>query len=685
MSFLGQEEQVRELQDRFRYVTPILFLGLGLLASRLVLLQVIRGDTMRKAAEENRIKRVEIPAPRGMIFDRNGTLLVDNRPAFDLEIIPQYLKESGQTKEVIHKISELINMPEDEIHKKLEKAKYQPTFMPIKIKTDLDRDEVAKLETWKIAMPGVSVEMEIKRTNVFGDIASHLLGYIGEVTGTDLPALSKKRHPYKLGDSIGKFGIEKELEDELRGLDGENLVEVDALGRRIRDAKQGRVLAKGKETPAVPGHNMTLTIDQDLQLAAAKAFGNKAGGLVAINPKTGEILAMVSRPSFDPTEFSRGVSAALWKSLLDNENRPLRDKNIQDHYAPGSTFKALTAIAGLEDGVINEQTHFHCPGAIRVGNRIYHCHKKQGHGDMNVVTALTQSCDVFFFRVAQKLKSVDDLSKWAFRLGLGAKTGIPLAREVPGLIPTEGWKQTRFHQPWNVGETLSVAIGQSFVLTSPIQLANLYATIANGGTLYRPYFVKSVQNVDGHVMKNFSPQVIAKTQLHPKTVELLRRGLLGVVNQPTGTAFSQRIPGVDFAGKTGTSQVIRIAADKIYQKCENLKYRQRHHALFAGFAPAEDPVIAVGVVAEHACHGASGAAPVARAVIKAYLEKYWPDIYGEKNLAARIKAKGEPLHLPARGTAEDEEDVVPDLPSVPSAPGTQTQESETMPRPEAEE
>jgi penicillin-binding protein 2 len=391
------------------------------------------------------------------------------------------------------------------------------------------------------------------------------------------------------------------------------------------------------EKPPIPGKNIILTVDQDLQRAAVEAFGEKVGSLVAIDPRNGEILAMVSRPSFDPTEFSRGIPSELWVKLLANESKPMGDKTIGDHYPPGSTFKVVTAIAGLEEGVIDENTRIHCSGKMPFGGRPFHCHKKGGHGDVNVVSALTQSCDIFFYRVAQRLKSVNDIAKWATHMGLGRKTGINLAREVPGLIPTEEWKMKRFKQPWSAGETLSVAIGQSYVLVTALQLANLYASIGNGGTLYQPHLLRSIESNDGQVEQEIAGEVADRAELSPKTRELVMQGLWGVINAPGGTAASQRLPGMDFVGKTGTVQVMRIAEDKIYQKCDGMKFKDRHHGVFAGFAPAKNPVIAVAVIGEHACSGSRGAAPIARAVVKRYLEKYFPDIYGEKAIAARLK------------------------------------------------
>ena len=654
MSFIGNEEQIRYLQERFKFVYGVLFIGLGVLLARMVYLQVVNGDQFRQYSEENRIKRVKIPAPRGMMFDRNNNLLIDNRPAFNVQITPQYLYESGRPKVVLEKLASLIKQPVSEIEKKLKRADGQPAFMPVIIKDNLTRDEVAVLETWKIDMPGVQVEMAISRTNLAKEVGSNLYGYISRVSVPELPTLNlNASRKYALDDSVGKSGLEKEYEDTLRGVDGSELVEVDALGRSIQNIKgKGRVLAQAQEEPFVPGKNLILSIDQDLQNAAIRGFGEKNGGLIAIDPRNGEVLAMVSKPSFDPSDFSRGIDPEVWAKLISDENHPLRDKTIQDHFSPGSTFKTITAIAALEEGVINKDTTFTCTGSISLGNRKVHCWKKQGHGTINVVTALSQSCDVFFYRVAQKLKSVDDIAKYAFHLGLGKKTGIELGREVPGLIPTEAWKQQRFNVPWSPGETLYVAIGQSFVLTTAIQLANAYAAIANGGTLFRPHVVKEIQSEDGKTIKEFLPKVMDKTNLSPQTVQLVTDGLWGAINAPGGTAYWTHIPGMEWAGKTGTVQVVTQKADKIYQKCENLRYNQRHHGVFVGYAPIKDPSIVVAVFAEHACSGSHGAAPVAREVMKTYLQKYYPDLYSDRAIEERKQIERETLKKSGRSMPE---------------------------------
>ncbi len=638
MSFIGNEEQIRFLQERFKMIYGVLFIGLAVLLSRMVYLQLINGDQMRQYAEENRIKRVKIPAPRGMMFDRFNRLLIDNRPAFDVLITPQYLRESGKSKEVIEKLSKVIKIPVAEIERKLNKARMQATFMPVSIKENLSRDEVAELETWKIDMPGVQVEMAISRTNLAKDIGSNLYGYIGRVSEPELPTLNQiASRKYQLDDSVGKSGLEKQYEEILRGVDGSELVEVDALGRRIQSAKaKGRVLSQNPEEPSVPGKNLILSIDQDLQDAAVRGFGDKTGGLIAIDPRTGEVLAMVSRPSFNPAEFARGIDPEVWQKLLADEAHPLRDKTIQDHYSPGSTFKAITAIAALEEGLIDKDTTFSCTGSINLGNRKVRCWNPKGHGVMNVVSALTHSCDVFFYRVAQKFKSVDDIAKYAMHMGLGHKTGIDVGREVPGLFPTEAWKQQRFNVPWSPGETLYVAIGQSFDLLTTIQLANAYASIVNGGILYKPRVVKAIQSEDGKILKEFVPQVMDRTKLKKETIDLVTEGLWGVVNAPGGTAYWTHVPGMEWAGKTGT---VQLMTQKEGSKCENMPYSHRHHGVFVGYAPIKNPSIVVALVAEHACSGSHGASPIAKEVIKTYLQKYYPDLYSDKALAERKEAE----------------------------------------------
>ncbi len=640
MSFLGQDEQIREFQFRFKYLYFALVSAFILLISRIWYLQIISGDTFRRYSEENRIKSVKIKSPRGMIFDRNKKLIIDNRPAYDLEITPEELYSNKEWKTTIERLAKILNMKSDEILDILDAAKGQPRFLPIKIKQDLSKEELAVIESHKLDLPGANIQVDIKRTNLYQDLASHLMGYIGEVNPTELPRLNKIIGQdgilYKMGDVTGKSGLEARWESTLRGIDGEDYMEVDAFGHRRKASES--IAGELKDKQSIPGKNIILTIDQDLQVAALEAFkklfgDKKIGAVIALNPKTGEILASVSQPSFDPTEFSRGISSQRWNELLNNEFHPLRDKTIQDHYSPGSTFKAITAIAGLEEGAIDINSTVSCTGGYKFGNRTYGCWKKTGHGTVNVVQALAQSCDVFFYKLGQKI-GIDMIAKYAKMLGLGTKTGINLAHEEVGLVPTEAWKKQRFNQEWNPGETLSNAIGQSYMLTTPLQLANAYAAIGSGA-LYRPHVVKYIESVDGRILKEYQPEHITKVTLSKKTLDIVHQGLFNVVNDPHGTTYSNRIPGLDVAGKTGTTQVIGLPQGKGKNiKCENMPFIQRDNGLFAAFAPADDPVIAVAVVTEHSCHGATGAAPIAMQIIKAYLQKANPQKYGEEVLKA---------------------------------------------------
>ena len=359
---------------------------------------------------------------------------------------------------------------------------------------------------------------------------------------------------------------------------------------------------------------------------AYKALEDKVGGAVAVDVHTGEILAMVSRPSFDPTQFSRGITSEYWKALVEDEKNPLRDKTIQEHYSPGSTFKTITAIAALEEGIVDENMSVNCTGSFVLGRRKFHCWKQHGHGKVNLIRSIRESCDVYYYKIATML-DIDVLAKYARALGLGMKSGIKLSRETSGLIPTKEWKRKRSGEEWVKGETLSCAIGQSFVLTTPLQLAMSYSAIANGGNLYRPRIIKEIFLNSGKILTKERPQLIDRINLKPEVLSLIKRGLWEAVNSRKGTAWWHRGRGIDMAGKTGTSQVMSFSADQLFSKCEERPYKQRHHGIFAAFAPSASPKIAIGVVVEHGCHGSSAAAPVARAIAEAYMKKYLPKEY----------------------------------------------------------
>lgn len=592
----------------------------AVIAARLTWLQVIHGEKFERYSRENRIRQIEIPAPRGMILDRNKQLIVDNRPTFDVQIVPQYFKnlQRDEQERILNRLSSFIDMPKEKILEKLNGKRYEAPHIPVKIKLNLSQKELALIKTHKLDLPSIEVAMEIKRTYLHGETGAHLLGYLGEINDKELRKVRKEGKRYRQGDVIGKTGIEKRWEPTLRGIPGRDFIEVDALGRR--KSQRDDVMDWLQPRPSIPGKNVVLTIDQEIQEVAKKAFEDKIGGLIALKPSTGEILAKVSVPSFNPTEFARGPSVNLWKSLVNNPYKPLRDKTIQDHYAPGSVFKTLTSIAALEEGIVDENTTFFCPGSIRVGNRRYHCHAKYGHGEVDVYDALEKSCDVYYYRIAQKM-DIDVLAKYAKRFGMGEKTQSGFRKETTGLIPTRAWKEKTFNEPWIPGETLSCVIGQSFVLTTMIQLANFYSALMNGGTLWKPFVVKQIESAEGEVLRSFEPEALRKVEVSDKTLKIVQEALYRVIHGERGTARRLKSLGVDMIGKTGTSQVVNFSADKIYGKCEEFEFQYRHHGLFVAVAPKKNPQIALAIVAEHAC-SSKYTLPIAKKVIKAYLDKY---------------------------------------------------------------
>lgn len=621
----GEEELVKIHKDRAALISYIITAAFGLVLARLWYLQVYKGETLHNYSIQNRLRKEVVWAPRGLIYSRDDQLLVDNIPRFDAILTPQFLIDKEETLE---KLAKILSTDVASIEQVLKKNSNQARYRPIIIKKNITFEELAQIETQNADLPGISVDTFISREYRDKDVGAHLLGYISEISQIQLPKFRERdKKEYRLGDFIGQFGIEEQLDKYLRGENGHEFVEVDARGRRKRYINTDNLFKGIEDEKPLSGMNVKLTIDRDMQIAAFNALEGKVGGVVAVDIDSGEVLTMVSRPSFDPSQFSRGLTPEYWRSLVNNKDHPLRDRNIQEHFSPGSTFKALTAIAAFEEGEIDENTEVNCTGSFRLGRKVYHCWKKAGHGSVSLVRAIRESCNVYFQKTANKM-DIDDLAKHAKAFGLGTRTGISLPREVSGLIPTKEWKKKRYGQEWQAGETLSVSIGQSYVLTSTIQMAISYAAIANGGKIYRPYVVKDIYDSEGELVKTFTPELLSEAKMkNPKTLKFVREGLYQVVNNPKGTAFWRRGQGIQMAGKTGTSQVKSSSADKIYQKCENMDYESRHHGVFVGFAPYENPKIAAAVIIEHGCHGSSAATPVAEAVITQYMKKYQPEMY----------------------------------------------------------
>jgi penicillin-binding protein 2 len=573
-----------------------------ILLVRLFYLQVIEGEEYRRLSENNCIRLQSIDPPRGLIYDRQGRLLVDNRVSFDLSIVP---RDARPVEETIRRLAGYSGLDQAQLEAQVTRGRQQSAYRPVLLRQDIDRNALAAIEARRYDLPGVEVDVMARRHYLQGESAGHLLGYLGEINADELAC---GRYPgCRRGDLVGKCGAEKSFESYLRGERGGRQVEVDARGQVVR------VL---KTVAAQPGKNLRLSIDQRVQIVAETALGENAGAVVAVDPTNGQVLVMASQPSFDPNRFVGGISHADWQELVSNPKRPLENKAIQAEYPPASTYKVVTALAGLQEGVIDRHLKIFCPGQMAYGNRVYRCWKKGGHGSLDVVEAITQSCDVFFYQTGIKL-GVDRLARYAQGCGLGAPTGINLDNEQGGLIPTSEWKQRRYGVGWQGGETLSIAIGQGFDLVTPLQMAMLMAAIGNGGILYRPELIKAVENPEGRVVDSVEPVVVGKIPVRPEVLALVQEGLFRVVNAERGTARRIRLPEIEISGKTGTAQVYsrKGDADRGAPVADHLK----DHAWFTAYAPSRNPRIAVAVIVEHGEHGSSAAAPVAKAVIQAYL------------------------------------------------------------------
>jgi penicillin-binding protein 2 len=581
----------------------LVLLAFAILIARLFYLQIVEGNEYRRLSEINSIRLQDIDAPRGLILDRNNQLLVDNRPSFDLHII---LKDAKPLDATLTKLGRIIGETPEALREQIRNDKRRGPYTPLLLKEDIGRDLLAAIEVHKYDLPGVVVHVTPRRHYLFGTFAAHLLGYVGEISAEELRC--KPYEECKGGDFIGKFGIEKSFETILRGKRGGRQVEVNATGQVVR------VL---ETVDAQAGHNLTLTIDRRLQSTAEALLQDKAGAVVAMDPNSGDILAMASSPSFDPNWFVVGMRNEQWQSLITNPFRPLENKAVQGEYPPASTFKIITAIAGLEEGVIDANTTMFCPGYYRYGNRVYRCWKHAGHGAVNVVQALEQSCDVFFYQVGEAV-GVDTLAKYAKAFGLGDLTGINLSQEAKGLIPTKEWKLKRLGEPWQGGETLSVAIGQGFDLVTPLQMAVLIATVGNGGTRIKPRLIRGNSPDPEDGASDSQSEIEESLPISEATLSLVRQGLWEVVNKRNGTAWQSRLKDLEFSGKTGTAQVVGRPPAGVKDE-EQLKELHKDHAWFVAYAPSAHAQIAIAVIIEHGEHGSSAAAPIASKIIETYL------------------------------------------------------------------
>ncbi len=581
----------------------IVVVAFASLILRLWELQVSEGEYHRALSENKRVRLKRVNATRGLIYDRNGQLLVENRPSFDVVMVPE---DARRPQDILTRLGGFLHQDMTDARQALASASasHRPPFENVVLRRDVDWDTLVAVETRQIELPGVSMQIGPRRNYLWGPLYAHLLGYVGEVNVDELQRLDG----YQMGDTIGKYGLEKYWEERLRGENGGQQIEVDAFGRKLH------VL---DEVPETPGANIHLTLDIGLQQAAEEAMGDQQGAIVVLRPHDGGVLAMVSKPAFDPNMFSRGITEDEWRALLTDPLHPPANKAIQGQYPPGSTFKIVVATAALEENIINPFQRIFCGGSLHFGNHEFHCWKKGGHGWVNLHEAIVQSCDVYFYQVGQRL-GVDTIAEYAHRYGLGAPTGIPLDHERGGTIPDTQWKRQRYGEPWYSGETLSVAVGQGYVTATPLQMANLIATVADDGVRHRPHYIDHVDVAEGEPPADAVPAKDVKLGVRKSTLAQVQAALRDVVESEHGTGKKARVEGIEVAGKTGTSQAVRLKTDrKVNQQL--LPRAERDHAWFVSFAPVGAPEVAIACLIEHAGGGGGAmAAPVVQKVLSYY-------------------------------------------------------------------
>lgn len=611
-------------ERKFRLATLAIFTVIVVLGLRLWYVQIYRGDYYSRISKHNRMRKLAIPAPRGLIYDRRGQLLLGNRPSFNLLYVPQ---DAQQQERTLQLLAGLVHVPAANLARRIAATRGRPEFLPLVLKRTLSQHEVSLLNINRMYLPGIDTGMFPQR-HYHPGLPAHLIGYIGQIAADTLHTY-RQRHPhknYQPGDLVGKQGLELRWESFLRGQRGYEVVQVDAFGRRVQQDEQFALPLPRQE--AVPGANLELTLDYQLQQQVAAAFQGKRGAVIALNPRNGAILAMLSAPQFDPQMYLRKLSPQRWQALLANPYNPLLDKTTGGEYAPGSIYKVITALAALGDRLITPHTQFACRGHYKLGRDTFRCHQRQGHGLVNLKQALVQSCDVFFYHLGVAL-GVDRIAHYAHQFALGRQLGLGLNVERRGLIPTRAWKRQHRGRRWQAGENTGVAIGQSYNLLTPLQMVSLYAAIANGGTIWQPWLVRRVVDHYGKTLAQYDAKPLQHSRVNPKHLRLLRQYLRAVVTDPKGTGQRAKLAGVDIAGKTGSVQTVSLSK---YQDNAEVSTKWREHAVFAAFSPTQNADIAVIVVSENDRIGGGGraAAPIAARIVSA-----WQDIKKEKDTARR--------------------------------------------------
>jgi penicillin-binding protein 2 len=553
-------------------------------------LQVVQSGHFSDLAERNQIRNIPIIAPRGALLDREGRVLVDSYPSFSILLLRD---DEKALEKSLAMIEDGLGISKEDLEQQLETARYEPKFQPVVIKPAASEADIAFVESHRADLPVLELMMVQRRRYQHGEMLANTIGYVGEVSAQQL---DQSDGHYRPGDIVGKAGLEREYNDQLEGTDGMRRVVVNSVGKAMRTLD---------DVEAIPGKPVQLTIDYDLQAIAEADMADKSGAVVALDGRTGEVLAMVSRPTFDPNDFAVRIPTAEWAKLNTDPATPLLNRAIQAQLAPGSVFKIVMATAMLDSKAIPANFTVYCPGHAQFYGREFHCWRPQGHGTIEVHRAIVDSCDVFFYTIG-KMLGIDRIHDYAVGLGLGRRTGIDLPSEEPGLIPSEEWVQRVYHHKWYAGETISVAIGQGSVTVTPIQLTRMIATVASGGTLVQP-----------HLLKNLASMKVEHFPIAEDAVEQVTQGMYGVINEGGGTGYSLRLQNVEFAGKSGTAQLMSYEAGaKMGKKGKNT------NGWFVGYEPRRNPEIVVAAVVQDTdLHGGTTAGPVVRDLVKAYYDK----------------------------------------------------------------
>jgi penicillin-binding protein 2 len=597
--------------DRLPFVAAWIVFAFAIFFLRLFQLQVVEGEALGNRARRNSVRTVRLEAPRGNIVDRYGRELATTRPAFGVQVMPAELRRPELTYAAL---GSLIEIEPAVLAEQVGVRRSRKRFQAVRLARDLPYDLRSRVESHLYALPGVFTDVTPRRFYVGGELAAHLLGYTGEIQKSQLE--TRDYANYRSGDIVGQGGIERRFEPVLRGRAGGRNVVVDVAGRvdEVLD-----------EVSPKPGSTVVLTIDRDLQEAAESAFmpevigaPAKRGAVAVLDPRNGEVLALVSRPAFDPNDFAGGIDAKTWKRLSEDLARPLQNRAIAGQYPPGSTYKAMVAAGALQEGVVDPNETVFCPGSFKLGRRTYRCWKRGGHGPVDLHRALVVSCDVYFYQLGLKL-GIDRMAFFANGFNLGRKTGIDVGQEAPGLVPTRAWKERRFREVWLKGETVSASIGQGFNLATPMQLAVAFAALANGGTIVQPHVLKGNYTREGRFERAPVPPPLGKVPVEGRHLATVTRALVGVVHETGGTGARVRVKGVEIAGKSGTSQVVALKHNEGLEDDE-IPLKHRDHGWFAAFAPAATPEIVVVALAEHGGSGGSAAGPIVQRVLQRYFD-----------------------------------------------------------------